>query len=352
MPSAIYEDVLTPAPTPPKVTGPTTKRATRPTNKLPQSLIDGSRVEEKAPFDAEKHLVFQAPEKIYTMEEIGLRGSGISPNAVSEPFPLFSGEAIRQMRAEIFSDASIEQCQYASTFNKNMIRGMGPERAPFIHDAWSSPEVLSKISQVAGIELVPALDFDIANINISTGDTTVDLAEAEKQQFVGDDVSAVAWHYDSYPFVCVTMLSDCTDMVGGETALRTATGDVMKVRGPVMGSAVVLQGRYIEHQALKAFGGRERITMVTSLRAKSPHVKDETILTGVRGISDLSAIYTQYTEYRLQILEERIRERLRMERRREVAKRPFDIEDTRKWLVGQRGFVDAMLQEIYAVGDD
>ena len=30
------------------------------------------------------------------------------------------------------------------------------------------------------------------------------------------------------------MLSDCTDMVGGETALRTAAGDVMKVRGPQM----------------------------------------------------------------------------------------------------------------------
>lgn len=49
-----------------------------------------------------------------------------------------------------------------------------------------------------------------------------------------DELPAVAWHYDSFPFVCVTMISDCTGMVGGETALRTATGDVMKVRGPAM----------------------------------------------------------------------------------------------------------------------
>lgn len=30
------------------------------------------------------------------------------------------------------------------------------------------------------------------------------------------------------------MLSDCTGMIGGETALRTGTGEVMKVRGPAM----------------------------------------------------------------------------------------------------------------------
>ncbi|KAL0263045.1 hypothetical protein SLS55_002020 [Diplodia seriata] len=354
MPSAIYGNAPIPAPAPPKVTGPATKRATRPTNKLPKSLIDGARVEKRESFNPSKHLVFQAPEKIYTMKEIGLEGNGISPNAVSEPFPLFSDEAIRQMRAEIFSDASMEQCQYASTFNKNMVRGMGPDRAPFIYDAWYSPEVLAKISQVAGIELVPVLDFDVGNVNVSIGDSQyTDMAGVEqKQKFAGEDVSAVAWHYDSYPFVCVTMLSDCTGMVGGETALRTATGEVMKVRGPAMGTAVVLQGRYIEHQALKAFGGRERITMVTSFRPKDPLVKDESVLTGVRGISDLSTIYSQYTEYRLQILEERVRDRQRTERRRELAKRPFDIVGMRAWLTEQKGFIDAMLEEIYAVDDN
>lgn len=49
-----------------------------------------------------------------------------------------------------------------------------------------------------------------------------------------DDKPVVGWHVDSYPFVCVTMLSDCTNMIGGETALRTGKGEVMKVRGPGM----------------------------------------------------------------------------------------------------------------------
>lgn len=124
-PAAIVSSI-TPTPTPPVVVGPATKKATRPTDKLPQSLIDGARLTEKESFDPEKHLSFQPPEKIYTMKEIGLEGHGISPNAVSEPFPLFTEEAIKQMRAEIFSEAVLENCQYTSTFIRNMVRGMGP----------------------------------------------------------------------------------------------------------------------------------------------------------------------------------------------------------------------------------
>ncbi|KAL1874096.1 hypothetical protein Plec18167_006030 [Paecilomyces lecythidis] len=331
---------------PPKVVGPATKSITRPTNPLPQWLIDEAKVDKKESFDASKHLCFQPPQKIYTMAEIGLKGQGISPHAASEPFPLFTQEAIKQMRSEIFSKDTVDNCQYASTFNKNMIRGMGPVRAPFIYDAWNSPELLAKISEVAGIEVVPALDLDIGNVNISVNDGDSNVAEEDGPL---DELSSVAWHYDSYPFVCVTMLSDCEGMVGGETALRMPTGEIMKVRGPAMGTAVVLQGRYIEHQALKALGGRERITMVTSFRAKSPFIKDETVLTGVRPISILSDLYNQYTQYRLEVLEDRIRDRLKRERQRELAKRPFDIADVRKWLMEQRGFIDSMLQEIYDV---
>lgn len=47
------------------------------------------------------------------------------------------------------------------------------------------------------------------------------------------ELPALRWHYDSVPFVCVTMLSDCTKMVGGDTAIRTGNGAVMKVRAPL-----------------------------------------------------------------------------------------------------------------------
>ena len=107
-----------------------------------------------------------------------------------------------------------------------------------------------------------------------------------------------------------------------------------------------MQGRYIEHQALKAYGGRERISMVTSFRAKSPHVRDESVLTGVRPISNLSELYSQYTKYRLEVLEERVRDRLKKEQYREFAKRPFEIAEVRTLLTEQKEFIESMLEEL------
>ncbi|KAJ5337831.1 hypothetical protein N7452_004559 [Penicillium brevicompactum] len=342
-PSASFIDVE-----PPVVIGPKTKKATRPTNQLPQSLIQGAKVAKKDVFDPAKHLNFQPPKSIYTMEQIGLKGHGISPNAATEPFPLFTQDAIAQIRAEIFDEKVLEECQYSSTFNKNMVRGMGAARAPFTYDAWKSPEVLARISEVAGIDLVPSIDFEIANINISIRDENKNVDQTIPIM-TDDELPAVSWHYDSFPFVCVTMLSDCTEMVGGETALRTPSGEIMKVRGPAMGTAVVMQGRYIEHQALKALGGRERISMVTCFRPKSPLVKDETVLVGVRGISEISELYTQYTEYRLEILEERIRHQLKKVREGGISKKRFNIPEIQSFLGKQKLFIESMMTEIQEV---
>ncbi|KAL4930315.1 uncharacterized protein BDV17DRAFT_297777 [Aspergillus undulatus] len=333
----------------PVVVGPKTKKATRPTRKLPKSLIENARLTpgQKRPFDPEEHLIYEPPTKIHKMANFGLEGAGISPNAISEPFRLFTENAIKQMRAEIFSEPVLEDCQYASTFCTNMIRGMGHHRAPFTYDVFKSPEVLSKISEIAGIDLIPAYDWEIANINVAVKD---DPLMARVTTTGGDDdTPAFAWHYDSFPFVCVTMLSDCTEMVGGETAIKMASGEIKKVRGPAMGYAVVMQGRYLEHQALRALGGRERISMVTPFRPKDPLVRDETILVGVRGISNLAELYPQYFEYRLDVLEERFRAQRKEERERERACRAFDVEEKRAWLEEQRGYIDSMLQEMYVV---
>lgn len=236
---------------PPPVVGPTTKKATRPANILPQSLVDGARVAEKQLFDPKQHLNYQPPKSITTMKDIGLEGYGISQVAASDPFPLFTEEAICQIRSEIFSEPVMRDCQYASSFAKNMIRGMGREyvhnepyviyfaqlnmifrRAPFTCDAWSSPELLAKVSEVAGINLVVAFDYEIANVNISLSDDRDTTAETKTTANL--ESSTFSWHYDSFPFVCVTMISDCENMVGGETAIRTQSGEIKKIRGPSM----------------------------------------------------------------------------------------------------------------------
>ncbi|KAH8815251.1 hypothetical protein F5884DRAFT_666060 [Xylogone sp. PMI_703] len=255
-------------------------------------------------FDPKKHLAFQEPSSILTMEDIGFPSSnGVSPIAVSEPFQLFTQEAIEIMRSEIMSKEVQEGYSYTSDIAPKQLRGYAPKHAKFIYEAWKHPKTLSLLSKIAGVELVPVIDYEIGHINLSI---------TKKKEGSSDDESAiVGWHRDSYPFVCVLMMSDTTNMVGGETALRTGTGEIMKVRGPSKGCAVVLQGRYIDHQALSAYGGQERITMVTSFRPRSANIRDDTVLNTVRPISDLSDLYGQTVEYQLENTEERIRKMLK-----------------------------------------
>lgn len=120
--------------------------------------------------------------------------------------------------------------------------------APFIHEVWNSPEVLKIVSDIAGIELVPVMDFEIGHVNISVPNKktqadnqraiTEDKAREEDESIEDcqseDEKPVVDWHTDSYPFVCVLMISDCSEMIGGETALRKGDGSIMKVRGPTM----------------------------------------------------------------------------------------------------------------------
>ena len=94
--------------------------------------------------------------------------------------------------------------------------------------------------------------------------------------------------------------------LGGETVIKTGSGDMIKICSPAKGWAVVLQGRYITHKALQALGGHERITMVTSFRPKSALKRDDSVLNSVRAVSNLPELYYQFASYRMEIATERI----------------------------------------------
>jgi hypothetical protein len=86
--------------------------------------------------------------------------------------------------------------------------------------------------------------------------------------------------------------------------------------------------------------------MVTSFRPKSAFIKDDTVLTTVRAISDLSELYSQYTEYRLEMLEERIRAHLKEIRDRKRANRRFDTAASKRFLDEQQQFLAAIDREV------
>lgn len=110
-----------------------------------------------------------------------------------------------------------------------------------------------------------------------------------------------------------------------------------------------MQGRYIKHMALKAFGGREGITMVCPWRPRNPFVRDETILTGSRAIRNLDELYPQYAEYRLDLLDERFRAMLKAERHRAAMRRPFDLDGIRAFLAEKKEYLETTLAHLIHV---
>lgn len=90
-------------------------------------LLDLSNIPSKSEyvtFDPKKHLHFTPPEKTHTMKELGYDAEhGISPVGVSEPFQLFSPQAIRLMRGEVLRDEVWREYKYSSNISDCQLRG-------------------------------------------------------------------------------------------------------------------------------------------------------------------------------------------------------------------------------------
>ena len=75
-------------------------------------------------FDPKKHMKFTPPANTLTMSDLKLpEGTGVSPFAVSDPFQLFTQEAVQRMRVEIFSKDVLENCRYSSNLAQCQLRG-------------------------------------------------------------------------------------------------------------------------------------------------------------------------------------------------------------------------------------
>lgn len=62
------------------------------------------------------------------MEELGYsKDRGVSPIAVSQPFQLFTEEAVHEMRREIFKPEVLENCKYSSNIAACQLRGYAPK---------------------------------------------------------------------------------------------------------------------------------------------------------------------------------------------------------------------------------
>ncbi|KIX09696.1 uncharacterized protein Z518_00777 [Rhinocladiella mackenziei CBS 650.93] len=290
---------------------------------LAPSHIPEPTLYQPATFDPQKHLCYQTPEQIITFEELGLNPkTATSSVAITSPFPLLTLEGVRELRADIFRREVVGKYGSVKYPGVYRIRGYGPD-APFTYALWRSEAVRQACSAAAGTELEIIYDYEIGQLNVQlpadidkNAPITENLPPAvpPKNSSPLEDGPAPesegkalvsAWHNDSYPWVCVLMLSDPVGMKGGETALRTGDQSIMKVKPPGMGYAVMMQGGSINHAALPCLGSGERISFVTSFRPRDPTLLDSSSLRTVRPISDLDELYRQWTSYRLDVVSQR-----------------------------------------------
>lgn len=75
-------------------------------------------------------------------------------------------------------------------------------------------------------------------------------------------------------------------------------------------------------------------------------MRDDTVLTTVRPVSNLSELYFQFAEYRLEILEERIRKELKTMRETKERSKKLNTRVLKSFLKEQESFLGHMNKEI------
>ncbi|KAJ5692262.1 hypothetical protein N7462_001685 [Penicillium macrosclerotiorum] len=268
-------------------------------------------------FDPAIHLHYVCPQKHFTMRELLLpQSETASPIAGTVPFPLLSAQGVRAYRRAMFHPEVLNHCA-SSPFPGTLVLRNAVQHSKFIRDFWTHPETLSAVSRAAGLPLEVIMPTEIGHTNIQVDGLTISEMKSNLQfepsnqkielsledrmyDPLKDDTAIIPWHYDSYPYVCVLMLSETDGMIGGETYIKRGDGTAQRIEGPQIGHAVVLQGGEVEHLAARAKGVKERISTITSYRSKVPATYDSSFMTNIRPYADLDALYPEWIKYRLQ----------------------------------------------------
>lgn len=204
--------------------------------------------------------------------------------AYTRPFRVLSDEGIAAARRSIAANKHLSKSNERAS---NYVRGLG--YASKFHRSFAySSDVLALLSKIAGDDLSPhSMAMNISHLNIGEVNT-------------GKPVDK--WHIDSVDYVLVLIISDTSDMEGGDLQvlqLRDATGstfkqlqangipsdlvETVKYTGP--GYGIFMQGSKILHTVTEVLKGREpRVSLVNSFMSTNPFAEDKTRLaTFLRG---------------------------------------------------------------------
>lgn len=240
-------------------------------------------------FDPRIHLQLELPKAVKTLDfkttpfpyspEVKRAFPGL---AYTQPFRLLSDEGVKAMRTviDMHKDAHLKPNE-----RNHCIRGLG-FLSQFTRDFAFSEEVAEAVSDLAQEPLGPHnLTMNHAHTNFG---------------FPGKGKAPEQWHVDSVDYVFVLILSDITDMQGGELQvlqMADASGnafDELRLHGipddlienvsyAQAGFCIFCQGSKILHSVTPVLSAREpRISIVQSWNRLNVFAPDSTLLTTFR----------------------------------------------------------------------
>ncbi|KAG9966685.1 hypothetical protein KCU61_g67, partial [Aureobasidium melanogenum] len=269
-------------------------------------------------FDPKIHLEYSPAENVFSLADLGIEEHEYTtPIAGCTPFKLLSMEGVMAYRRALLRKKVFDECAGYPFPGTVTLRNVA-KVSKFVSDFWTHPRTVSIISDALGIKVEAIMPTEIGHTNIQVsgpGDVlgqlrvqpsqeALPLTDEEEAYDPLSGSSVIPWHVDSYPYVCIIMLSDTTHMKGGETYISGK--DIQAVKGPSLGTAVVLQGGQVKHLAARTFGSAERITTITSFRAAEVGRFDDSRLANLRAYDNLPELYSQWSVYRLRKMRDEI----------------------------------------------
>lgn len=244
-------------------------------------------------FDFKRHIQIEMPKTVKTLDfqttpfpyapEVRRAFPGL---AYTEPFRLLSDEGVQALRAVI--DMHKDNHLKANGRQPGAIRGLG-FLSQFVRDLSLSEELAQVASELAYEPLAPdnmTMNYAHTNFGIPGAGKAVD-----------------QWHTDVVDYVFVVILSDITDMQGGELQvlqMPDASGnafDKLKLQGipsdlvetvsyKQAGYCIFCQGSKILHSVTPVLSAREpRISVVQSYCKLNVFAPDRVSLTSMRNIA-------------------------------------------------------------------
>lgn len=244
---------------------------------FPQHLPAGYRYQsERIRFDPNLHLQLEPPDTSLHLSDLGYQPDEISKCAtafaVSGPVRILSDEGVGAMLevARRLKRFSVD-CERI----ENMVRG-GVYQSEFLRDFCLCPEITEFLCDIFETPVAPhTMPLHLGHLN-----------------FAPDDLSRSVdkWHHDTLGLDYVLMLSDPTQLRGGEfqyfMGTRQEAQELADRNEPIprdraitpdfpgAGYAIVLHGNMVVHRAAKLAQRAERITLVNGYVPLNSEIED------------------------------------------------------------------------------